>query len=91
MDAEQNLHNLEYLTNSILVSEILQKWKKQKPDHKELNEVVNAYIQVVFYVTRVTQDNTVKDSLISKYRYERNKALLELEELKKKYNNLKDL
>lgn len=91
MDAEQNLHNLEYLTNSILVSEILQKWKKQKPDHKELNEVVNAYIQVVFYVTRVTQDNTVKDNLISKYRYERNKALLELEELKKKYNNLKDL
>ena len=91
MDAEQNLHNLEYLNNSILVSEILQKWKKQKPDHKELNEVVNAYIQVVFYVTRVTQDNTVKDSLISKYRYERNKALLELEELKKKYNNLKDL
>ena len=91
MDAEQNLHNLEYLNNSILVSEILQKWKKQKPDHKELNEVVNAYIQVVFYVTRVTQDNTVKDNLISKYRYERNKALLELEELKKKYNNLKDL
>lgn len=91
MDAEQNLHNLEYLTNSILVSEILQKWKKQKPDHKELNEVVNAYIQVVFYITRITQDNTVKDSLISKYRYERNKALLELEELKKKYNNLKDL
>jgi len=91
MDAEQNLHNLEYLNNSILVSEILQKWKKQKPDHKELNEVVNAYIQVVFYITRITQDNTVKDSLISKYRYERNKALLELEELKKKYNNLKDL
>ena len=91
MDAEQNLHNLEYLNNSILVSEILQKWKKQKPDHKELNEVVNAYIQVVFYITRITQDNTIKDSLISKYRYERNKALLELEELKKKYNNLKDL
>ena len=91
MDAEQNLHNLEYLNNSILVSEILQKWKNQKPDHKELNEVVNAYIQVVFYVTRVTQDNTVKDNLISKYRYERNKALLELEELKKKYNTLKDL
>ncbi len=91
MDAEQNLHNLEYLNNSILVSEILQKWKNQKPDHKELNEVVNAYIQVVFYVTRVTQDNTVKDNLISKYRYERNKALLELEKLKKKYNNLKDL
>lgn len=91
MDAEQNLHNLEYLNNSILVSEILQKWKKQKPDHKELNEVVNAYIQVVFYITRITQDNTVKDSLISKYRYERNKALLELEEIKKKYNNLKDL
>jgi hypothetical protein len=91
MDAEQNLHNLEYLNNSILVSEILQKWKKQKPDHKELNEVVDAYIQVVFYITRITQDNTVKDSLISKYRYERNKALLELEELKKKYNNLKDL
>jgi len=91
MDAEQNLHNLEYLNNSILVSEILQKWKKQKPDHKELNDVVNAYIQVVFYITRITQDNTVKDSLISKYRYERNKALLELEELKKKYNNLKDL
>ena len=60
MDAEQNLHNLEYLNNSILVSEILQKWKKQKPDHKELNEVVNAYIQVVFYITRITQDNTVK-------------------------------
>ena len=91
MDAEQNLHNLEYLNNSILVSEILQKWKKQKPDHKELNEVVNAYIQVVFYVNRVTQDNTVKDSLIAKYRYERNKAILELEELNKKYTNLKYL
>ncbi len=86
MDAEQNLHNLEYLNNSILVSEILQKWKNQKPDHKELNEVVNAYIQVVFYVTRVTQDNTVKDNLISKYRYERNKALLELEKLKKHHD-----
>tara|TARA_R100000995_G_scaffold83172_1_gene58458 strand:- start:170 stop:445 length:276 start_codon:yes stop_codon:yes gene_type:complete len=91
MDAEQNLHNLNYLNNSILVSEILKKWHKQKPDHKELNEVVSAYIKIVFYITRVTQDNTVKDSLISKFRYERNKARLELKELKEKYNNLKDL
>ena len=91
MDAEQNLHNLDYLNNSILVSEILKKWHKQKPEHKELNEVVSAFIKVVFYVTRVTQDNTVKDSLISKFRYERNKARLELQELKEKYNNLKDL
>jgi len=53
--------------------------------------VVSAYIKVVFYVTRITQDNAVKESLISKYRYERNKARLELQELKEKYNNLKDL
>tara|TARA_R100001463_G_scaffold54778_2_gene105947 strand:+ start:1341 stop:1616 length:276 start_codon:yes stop_codon:yes gene_type:complete len=91
MDAEQNLHNLDYLNNSILVSEILKKWHNEKPDHKELNEVVSAYIKVVFYVTRITQDNAVKESLISKYRYERNKARLELQELKEKYNNLKDL
>ena len=91
MDAEQNLHNLHYLNNSILVSEILKKWHKQKPDHKELNKVVSAYIKIVFYITRITQDNTVKDSLISKFRYERNKARLELQELKEKYNNLKDL
>ena len=91
MDAEQNLHNLDYLNNSILVSEILKKWHNEKPDHKELNEVVSAYIKVVFYVTRITQDNAVKESLISKYRYERNKARLELQELKEKYNKLKDL
>ena len=43
------------------------------------------------YVARLNNNIMAKDMLISKYRYEKNKALYELKELKDKYEHLKNL
>ena len=91
MTAEDNIHNLNYLNESLLVGEILKDWNKTKPRNKELNIIIKAYARMTMYVARLSNDIMAKDMLISKFRFERNKARLELQELKKKYEHLKNL
>ena len=91
MTAEDNIHNLNYLNESLLVGEILKDWNETKPENKGLNIIIKAYAKMTMYVARLNNDIMAKDMLISKFRFERNKARVELQELKKKYEHLKNL
>tara|TARA_R110000787_G_scaffold136197_3_gene248719 strand:+ start:2144 stop:2431 length:288 start_codon:yes stop_codon:yes gene_type:complete len=91
MNKIQNLHDLEYYTNAQLCIELASKWSKAKPDNKEIQALSKALTEIAFYVVRIQQDIALKDKIASDYRYEKNKVSLELQELYKKFNNLKNL
>tara|TARA_R110000737_G_C14535335_1_gene477990 strand:+ start:80 stop:355 length:276 start_codon:yes stop_codon:yes gene_type:complete len=87
-DKIQNLHDLEYYTHAQLVVELITKWIKSHPDNVELKAISKAMTEIMFYVVRLQQDSLKKDMVISDYRYKKNTALLELQELKAKYEIL---
>jgi uncharacterized protein with PhoU and TrkA domain len=91
MTAEDNIHQINYLNESLLVGEILKEWNKNKPENEGLNIIIKAYAKMTMYVARLNNDIMAKDMLISKYRYEKNKTLYELKELQIKYEHLKNL
>ena len=91
MNAIENIHNLEYLSNSIVVLEKLKEWQKARPNNKDLNNLINKYLDITFYIIRLQQDAMAKDMMISKFRFERNTARLKLQELKDQYTKLKEL
>lgn len=82
MDKIQNLHDLEYYGNIQLCCSLVQKWIKLKPENVELQELGKALTNVAFYVVRIQGDLEKHKEAISGYRYDKNKALLELQELK---------
>jgi len=89
MDKIENLHDLEYMGNIQLCLELSLKWSKLRPENKEVKALSRAIVDISFYVMRISKDlEKYKDS-ISDYRYNQNKALLELKEIKDKYDNLK--
>ena len=91
MNKLQNLHDLEYYTNAQLCIELASKWSKAKPDNKEIKALSKALTEIAFYVVRVQQDLAVREQSASNYNYEKNKVMLELQELQKKYETLKKL
>lgn len=87
----ENLHDLEYLGNITLCMELVIKWKKLKPDNLEIQELSRALTEVAFYNNRLKQDLDTYKLIASEYRYEKNKAILELRDIKEKYENLKKI
>ena len=90
MDKIENLHDLEYLGNIQLCLELSLKWSKLRPENKEIKELSKAVMGISFYVMRTVKDLQKHKEAISGYKYDKNQALLELAELKKKYDNLKN-
>jgi hypothetical protein len=84
MDKIQNLHDLEYYSNIQLCCSLAQKWLELKPENTELQGLGKALTNVAFYVVRIQGDLQKHKEAISGYRYDKNKALLELQELKNK-------
>jgi hypothetical protein len=88
MDKIQNLHDLEYYASMLLISGMVKKWTKAKPHNKDLKKLTDALLKITLYVPRLQDDLRMHKMAISEYRYDKNKALLELKELKKKYEKL---
>ncbi len=82
MDKIQNLHDLEYYGNMQLCTGLVQKWIRLKPENKELQHLCKALTDVAFYVNRIQGDLQKHQEAISDYREDKNRALLELQELK---------
>lgn len=82
MDKITNLKDLNYYNNSILISELINKWVKDKPKNKDLKKLQSAYIEILFYTNNL-QTNLANCKIAnSHYREQKNDALLELNELK---------
>lgn len=78
----QNIQDLEYNNNQILIGELIQKWIKSKPTNKELLNLRDAFIDNSIYVAGLQNDLMACKIANSEYREQRNDAILELEELK---------
>jgi hypothetical protein len=78
----QNIQDLEYSNNQILIGELIKKWLKTKPKNKELLKLRDAFIDNSIYVAGLQNDLTACKMANSEYREQRNDAILELEELK---------
>ena len=82
MDKLTNLKDLQYYNNSIVISELINKWVKDKPNNEALKTIQAAYIEVIFYTNNL-QTNLANCKIANcHYREQKNDALLELEELK---------
>lgn len=78
----QNIQDLEYNNNQILIGELIQKWIKSKPTNKELLNLRDAFIDNSIYVAGLQNDLMACKIANSEFREQRNDAILELEELK---------
>lgn len=78
----QNIQDLEYSNNQILIGELIQKWIKVKPSNKELLSLRDAFIDNSIYVAGLQNDLMACKMANSEFREQRNDAILELEELK---------
>jgi len=77
----QNLQDLEYTNNAILLGELINKWVKSKPKNKE------AFIDNSIYVAGLQNDLTACKMANSDYREQRNEALYDLELIKEENKN----
>jgi len=78
----QNIQDLEYSNNQILIGELIKKWLETKPKNKELLKLRDAFIDNSIYVAGLQNDLTACKMANSEFREQRNDAILELEELK---------
>jgi len=78
----QNIQDLEYSNNQILIGELIKKWLETKPKNKELLKLRDAFIDNSIYVAGLQNDLTACKMANSEYRERMNKALYDLELIK---------
>ena len=91
IDKVQNLKDLEYYYNMEYTSSLVRDWVRLKPENEQLKKLSKCLLEISIYVVEIQRDNHFHREAISDYKYSKNKALLKLEELRKKYEKLKDL
>ena len=75
----QNLQDLEYTSNAILLGELINKWVKAKPKNKELLQFQQLFIDNSIYVAGLQNDLAACKMANSDYRERMNEALYDLE------------
>tara|TARA_R110002124_G_scaffold47641_8_gene141456 strand:- start:286 stop:579 length:294 start_codon:yes stop_codon:yes gene_type:complete len=87
----QNLKDLEFYTDIDIAISLVKKWREASPDNKELKLMQDSLLGIFLWANTMEQEARIHDSIVSQYREDRNKARLELQELKDKYEHLKKL
>ena len=75
----QNLQDLEYTSNAILLGELINKWVKSKPKNVELLQFQQLFIDNSIYVAGLQNDLVACKMANSDYRERMNEALYDLE------------
>ena len=88
---KQNLKDLEFYGHIDAAINLVKKWKQQSPNNKEINLMSDSLVGIFFWANTMQQEVRVHDEIVSQYREDRNKARLELQEIKNKYEHLKKL
>ena len=91
IDKIQNLKDLEYYSNMEYTTSLVRDWVRLKPENEQLKKLSKCLLEISLYVVEIQRDNQFHREAISDYRYSKNKAWLDLEELKEKYEKLKPL
>jgi hypothetical protein len=75
----QNLQDLEYTSNAIILGELINKWVKAKPKNVELLQFQQLFIDNSIYVAGLQNDLAACKMANSDYRERMNEALYDLE------------
>jgi len=75
----QNLQDLEYTSNAILLGELINKWVKAKPKNVELLQFQQLFIDNSIYVAGLQNDLAACKMANSNYRERMNEAIYDLE------------
>jgi len=78
----QNLQDLEYTNNAILLGELINKWVKSKPKNVELLKFQQSFIDNSIYVAGLQNDLAACKMANSDYREQKNDALYQLDLIK---------
>lgn len=78
----QNIQDIEYYDNSIVIADLINKWTKAKPNNKELLDLQSRFIQMCIYVAGLQNDLAACKIANSDYREQKNEALYNLELIK---------
>tara|TARA_R100001460_G_scaffold105183_5_gene151531 strand:+ start:3858 stop:4154 length:297 start_codon:yes stop_codon:yes gene_type:complete len=87
---KQNLKDLEFYGHIDAAINLIKKWKAKSPNNKEIDLMSDSLVGIFFWANNMEQEVRVHDEIVSQYREDRNKARLELQELKEKYEHLKN-
>ena len=66
MEQITEIRDLEYWSNATLCSDILNEWKKIKPNNKETLAMLKALGEMHFYTARLRDDVNKRDKYITK-------------------------
>ena len=85
-----NQNDLLYYTDMELLSSLVLKWVKAKPDNKELKAISDAVCSITIYVNSLQMDRNSYNQLISEWRSERNNAILKCRAAEEKIEQLQE-
>lgn len=87
----QNLKDLEFYTDIDIAISLIKKWREVSPDNKELKLMQDSLVGIFFWCNTMEQEARLHQSSLSEYKLDKNKAIDKYNELKKKYDKMKEL
>ena len=70
-----NLKDMQYLTNAEIVNSILSEYQKKNPTNDKLETLINAVLQIHFYVQELQNDRHLLMLSIDEYRSDKLRAI----------------
>jgi len=70
-----NLKDMQYLTNAEIANNILLEYQKKNPTNEKLETLINAVVQIHFYVTELQNDRHLLMLSIDEYRADKLRAI----------------
>tara|TARA_R110000787_G_scaffold100135_1_gene204991 strand:+ start:198 stop:470 length:273 start_codon:yes stop_codon:yes gene_type:complete len=65
-----------YYNNFEIVGKTIIKWKKLKPENKDVIEIYKAWQQIGFYVHDLIQNQSHYNKSMEQYRFDKNRAIM---------------
>ncbi len=85
-----NLKDLQYITNAEIANNILLGYQKKNPTNEKLETLINAVVQIHFYVTELQNDRHLLMLSIDEYRADKLRAVERARKAESKLETKKD-
>jgi len=85
-----NLKDMQYLANSEVINNILLNWQKEHPTNDKLETLINAVLQVHFYVQELQNDRHLLMLSIDEYKSDKLRAIERARRVEQKLEQQKD-
>ena len=85
-----NLKDMQYLTNAEIVNNILLEYQKKNPTNEKLETLINAVVQIHFYVTELQNDRHLLMLSIDEYRADKLRAVERARKVESKLETKED-